>query len=209
MRKIWGRATSSNVMKVIWLCEELALPYERIDAGLTFGVTNTPEYRAMNPTGLVPTLEEDGFTLWESNAICRYLAAANPGDTAVWPTDLRARADIDRWMDAQQTRLNRPQSVVFQGLIRKKPEERDMAAINAAMSEADGAWLMLQAQIERAGGGYVCGRSLTLADIVWGVHVHRWFNMPVIRSDAPVLRAWYDRLLARPAYKTHCAGPVV
>ena len=209
MRKIWGRATSSNVMKVIWLCEELKIPYERIDAGLSFGVTNTPEYRAMNPTGLVPTLQEDGFTLWESNAICRYLASSNPGGEAVWPADLRARADIDRWMEAQQTVLNRPQSVVFQGLIRKKPEERDMAAVNAAMKAADAAWLMLQGQIERAGDGYVCGSALTLADIAWGVHVHRWLNMPVTRTEAPLLRVWYERLLARPAYKAHCAGPVV
>jgi len=209
MRKIWGRATSSNVMKVIWLCEELKIPYERVDAGLSFGVTNTLEYREMNPTGLVPTLQEDGFTLWESNAICRYLASSNPGGEAVWPADLQARADVDRWMDAQQTVLNRAQSVVFQGLIRKKPEERDMAAVNAAMKAADAAWLMLQAQIEQAGGGNVCGASLTLADMVWGVHVHRWFNMPVTRTEAPALRAWYERLLARPAYKAHCAGPVV
>jgi glutathione S-transferase len=209
MRKIWGRATSSNVMKVLWLCDELSLPYERIDAGLTFGVTNTPDYLSMNPTGLVPTLEEDEFTLWESNAICRYLAASDQAGEAVWPTDLRARAHIDRWMDAQQTVLNRPQSVVFQGLVRQKPEERDMKAISAAMSQADRAWLMLQAEIELAGGGYVCGSSLTLADVAWGVHVHRWFSLPVTRSDAPVLRAWYDRLLARPAYKAHCAGALV
>jgi glutathione S-transferase len=209
MRRIWGRATSSNVMKVIWLCEEIALSYERIDAGLSFGRTNTPEYRAMNPTGLVPTLEEDGFTLWESNAICRYLAGSDPSGEAVWPAEARARAMVDCWMDAQQTLLTRSQSMVFQGLIRKKPEERDMAAINAAMTEADRVWLMLQAQIERAGGGYVCGPSLTLADIVWGVHVHRWFNMPVTRSDAPGLRAWYERLLSRPAYSDHCAGPMV
>ena len=76
-RILWGRATSSNVMKVIWLLEELNLPYDRIDVGGSYGKTETPEYRAMNPTGLVPTLQEDHFTLWESNAILRYICAAH------------------------------------------------------------------------------------------------------------------------------------
>src|SRR4051812_30447395 len=115
MRRVWGRANSANVMKVIWLLEELRLPYQRIDAGGEFGVTNTQEYLAVNPTGLIPTLQEGDFYLWESNAICRYLASANTEDSPLWPKDARVRANIDRWMDAQQTQLNRAQSAVFQG----------------------------------------------------------------------------------------------
>src|SRR4029077_18656579 len=108
MRRIlWGRATSSNVMKVIWALEELQLPYERIDVGGSFGKTDTAEYRAMNPTSLVPTLQEDDFTLWESNAICRYLCHAHAPHSRLWPQEPHTRANIDRWMDAQQTLLNR------------------------------------------------------------------------------------------------------
>jgi glutathione S-transferase len=99
-RIVWGRATSSNVMKVLWGLGELALPFERIDVGGAFGKTDTPEYRAMNPTGLVPTLQEGSFTLRESNAILRYLAQAHGSDSALWPTDARARAIIDHWLDA-------------------------------------------------------------------------------------------------------------
>jgi glutathione S-transferase len=209
MRILWGRATSSNVRKIIWLLEELKLPYERRDAGGPFGRTSEPFYRAMNPTQLVPTLQEGDFTLWESNAILRYLANGHPAVSgAVWPADLQNRANIDRWMDAQQTQLNAAQSAVFQGLIRTRPEDRDMAAINAAMARADKVWLMLDKQLE-ATGGYVAGPSLTLADYCWGVHVHRWFNMEVTRSEAPSLLAWYKRLLDRPVYHQHCAGPVV
>ena len=95
MRTLWGRASSSNVMKVVWLMEELGLPFRRVDCGGPFGGTDSAEYRAMNPTGLVPVLQEDGFTLWESNAILRYLAGQAPA-SPIWPSDARARADADR-----------------------------------------------------------------------------------------------------------------
>ena len=122
MRKLWGRKNSSNVMKVIWLLEELHLPYERIDVGGPFGRTHDPDYLAMNPNSVVPTLEEEnGFTLWESNAILRYLASTHAsgmasttgGAATIWPDDLQARANIDRWMDWQQTTQNAPASIVF------------------------------------------------------------------------------------------------
>src|ERR1700692_136372 len=116
-RIVWGRATSSNVMKVLWALGELGLPFERIDVGGAFGKTDTPDYRAMNPTGLVPTLQEGDFTLWESNAIVRYLAQGHASGSALWPNEAHARANIDRWMDAQQTLLNRPMAGVFWGLV--------------------------------------------------------------------------------------------
>src|SRR6202012_5219917 len=125
-RIVWGRATSSNVMKVLWGLGELGLPFERVDVGGSFGKTDTAQYRGMNPTGLVPTLQEDDFTLWESNAIVRYLTRDNPG---LFPPGARARANVDRWMDAQQTTMNRPMTVVFWGLVRTPPEKRDLKAV--------------------------------------------------------------------------------
>ncbi len=203
MRRILGRANSSNVMKVIWLLEELHLPYTREDYGGPFQNTATPEYRALNPNGFVPTLVEDGFVLWESNAILRYLATGAP---ALWPTDPRARANIDRWMDWQQTTHNRPGSLVFQGLVRTPPAQRDPAAIATALAELAGVWSLLDQTL--AAHPYVAGSAFTLADIPLGIHVHRWFAFPVDRPDLPHLRAWYDRLLARPAYAAHCAAPL-
>lgn len=205
VRKIWGRATSSNVMKVLWLLDELGLPFDRIDVGGPFGGTDTPDYRGMNPTGLVPTLQEDDFVLWESNAILRYLCTTHA--TKLWPAGPRARANVDRWMDCQQTRLNRPQSALFTGLIRTPPEKRDPAAMEQARLDAASAWSLIEAPLSQ--GPWIAGAEFSLADIAWGVHVHRWFNMDFVRPELPALRAWYDRLKTRPVYMARCTGPIV
>ena len=210
-RIVWGRATSSNVMKALWGLGEFGLPFERIDVGGAFGKTDTADYRAMNPTGLVPTLQEGDFTLWESNAILRYLAQTHAAGTTLWPTDPRERADIDRWMDAQQTILNRPMSAVFWGLVRTPPDKRDLKAVETAVAETARAWSMIETRLDRF--GYVAGADFTLCDIPWGVHAHRWFGMDyqgLTRPEMPALRAWYDRLCQRPAYRQHVtATPIV
>jgi glutathione S-transferase len=199
-RILWGRATSSNVMKALWALEELGLPYERIDVGGAFGKTDTPQYRTMNPTGLVPTLQEGDFTLWESNAIVRYLAR---DAAAIWPTAPHARANVDHWMDAQQTTMNRPMGQVFWGLVRTPAEQRDMKVIAAAIEETAKAWRMVDAEVGKH--PYLAGADFTICDIPWGVHAHRWFNMDYLgltRPEMPALKAWYDRLCERPAYRT-------
>lgn len=206
MRVLLGRANSSNVMKVIWLLEEMALPYERRDVGGAFGGTDTAAYRAMNPNGVVPTLVEDEFTLWESNAILRYLAGSNPGGAAFWPEELRARANVDRWMDWLQTSLGPQMTPVFWGLFRHAPEKRDWTTINKAAARLGELYRMLDDVLARQ--DYIGGNSLTLCDISIGVHAHRWFSFTGIEQpELPHLRAWYDRLLARPAYRTHVAQP--
>jgi glutathione S-transferase len=209
MIRLWGRATSVNVMKVIWLLDELGLSYERRDVGGPFGGTSGPEYRAMQPLGLVPALEEDGgFTMFESNAILRYICNAHAPATPLYPTAPRPRAEVEAWMDFQQTALNRPAATVFVGLVRTPPERRDAAAIAAAIKEAAALWAIVDARLARH--PYVVGDSLSLADLTCGPHVHRWFNMIFEgRPEAPHLRAWYERLLARPAYEAACAGPIV
>ncbi|MGZ8265216.1 MAG: ATP-binding protein, partial [Burkholderiales bacterium] len=117
MLRIWGRTNSINVQKVLWCCGELGLPYERIDAGMQFGVNNTPEYKAMNPNGLVPTINDDGFILWESHAIVRYLARKH-GTGALWPADARVAADADRWMEWYSTTLWQHVRTIFWNLVR-------------------------------------------------------------------------------------------
>jgi glutathione S-transferase len=206
MIRVWGRINSSNVMKVLWLLGELGVTYERIDAGGSFGRTNTPAYRAMNPLGLVPTLEDDAFTLFESNAILRYLCNSQTCGAAFYATEPRARGIVDAWLDLQQTALTQPQAAVFLGLIRTAPEHRDHAAISAAVTQAGAVWNLLESRLARQ--PYIAGDQLSIADIAFGVHAHRWFVMPIARPDSPCLHDWYHRLLQRPAYATHVAQPL-
>ncbi len=206
MRILWGRANSSNVMKVIWLLEELGLPYERRDAGGAFGGTDTPQYRGMNPMGLVPALEEDGFTLFESNAILRYLASAHAPTSPLWPQDARTRGRIDQWMDWQQTILTAPMRVVFMGLVRTAPEKRDTAAIEKACGDLGRFWGILDTELARH--PFVAGDAFTLADIACGVHVHRWFSFDIARPELTHLAAWYTLLKTRPAFAKHVANPM-
>jgi glutathione S-transferase len=197
MLKIWGRANSVNVKKVLWCAEELALPYERIDAGMQFGVVNTPEYRRLNPMGLVPAIEDGDFTLWESHAIVRYLAAKHGAGT-LWPTDLRQRADADRWMDWTITFLVnfRP---VFWGLVRTPPEKRDAAAIEEARRKSAEILGTLDGAL--AGRAFVAGSAFTMGDIPIGCHVQLWMRLPIERPKLAGLEAWFARLCERPAYR--------
>lgn len=203
MLTIWGRNTSSNVMKVLWLCDEMGLPWTREDAGGPFGRTKDAFYLAMNPNSTVPAIvDADGTTLWESNAILRYLCAAHGGE-AFFPADPRLRGVIDQWTDWQQTSLNPRMMTLFLGLIRTPEAQRDLAAIGAAREQAAGLYGMLDRQLE--GRDYLAG-EFSIADIALGPLLHRWFVLPLERPELPRLRAWYDRLLTRPAYAAHCAG---
>jgi glutathione S-transferase len=197
MLKIWGRVNSVNVKKALWAAEELGLRYERIDAGMQFGVTRTPEYRKLNPNSLVPTIEDDGFVLWESHTIVRYLAAKHAAGT-LWPTDLRARAEAERWMDWAFTFQNAMRDV-FWGLIRTPPEKRDLKAIEAGAKRSAE---LLQGVLERnlENRNYVSGASFTMGDIPIGAEVQRWMRVPIERPRLPHVEAWFERLRARPAF---------
>ena len=137
MLKIWGRKNSSNVRKPLWAAEELGLAYEAIDAGGAFGVVDTPQYRAMNPNGRVPVIEDDGFVLWESNAIVRYLMARHANGSAWYPADIKARATADKWMDWTTSSLAGPFRTVFWGVLRTPADQQDWSAINAAIKECE------------------------------------------------------------------------
>ncbi|HEY5898200.1 MAG TPA: glutathione S-transferase [Burkholderiales bacterium] len=198
MLKIWGRNNSVNVKKALWAAEELGLAYERIDAGLQFGVNDTPQYRRMNPTGLVPTIEEDGFTLWESHSIVRYLAAKHGGGS-LWPLDPQARADADRWMDWTHSFSREFQRPVFWPLVRTPPEKRDAKAIAEAVRKC-GEMLAVPEQTLKE-NAYLGGAGFTMGDIPLGCHVQLWMRLPIERPRLPGLEAWFARLCGRPAYR--------
>lgn len=196
MLKVWGRASSNNVQKVTWCCDELGLPYERVDAGGNFGGTDTPEYRAMNPNGLVPTLQDDGLTLWESNAIVRYLSARHGAGT-LWPEDPARRALADRWMDWQTGTFWAAFRSAFLGLTRPS-FGASAGEIEESLARTADALTILDEHLSHT--EYVGGEALTMGDVSLGPGVYRWLNVGSGRPSLPNLEAWHERLAQRPAY---------
>jgi glutathione S-transferase len=200
MLRIWGRNTSVNVQKAMWAIGELGLPHERIDVGGAFGKNNEPAYLAMNPNGLVPTLEEDGFVLWESNSIVRYLAAKYGAGT-LEPADLRARARASSWMDWQLTVAGPALTPVFWGLIRTPPEKRDHAAIEAGKIKSMAAMKILDAQLAKT--AFVAGDALSMGDIPVALITYRFRRLVPDRPGLDHLERWFTAIEQRPAFKEH------
>ncbi len=201
MVKIYGRSNSANVQKVLWVCEELSIPVQReVVGGESGGMkTRDPSYLVLNPNGLVPTIDDDGFVLWESNAIVRYFAAKHGAGT-LWPENVQERADADRWMDWASMTIAPAMGPLFVGLVRTPPEKRDPAALDEARHRALDAWKILSNDLSRR--DFVAGSHFTMGDIALGVHAYRWFNLPIQRPSMMVgLQNWYARLTMRPAYK--------
>lgn len=205
MLKIWGRKTSSNVQKVLWCCTEIGLEYERVDAGLHFGVNKTPEYLAMNPNGVVPTIDDDGYILWESNVIVRYLASRYGAGTLI-PSDPQSRYLCERWMDWQHTSGWPPVRTVFQGLIRTPPEKRDNDAI--AAGRAEGARVLKILDDHLATRDFIETGAFTIGDIPLGPLIYRWFALGNSRDDLPNLARYHDRMAERPGFRDHVMLPL-
>ena len=202
MIRVYGRATSSNVQLVMWGAAELGLEVERLDYGHVHGGTDTPEFRAMNPNGLVPVLRDGDLVMFESCAILRYLAARYGDGEAFWPADPVARARIDVWAEWGKTSFCTAfAGPIFWSRVRTPADRRDGAALTRALEAFEGRLDILEGQIGR--GAFVCGPELTLADIVIGHILYRWFDIDVPRRPRPVVEAYYDRLRARAAYQQH------
>jgi glutathione S-transferase len=195
MLKLWGRTSSLNVQKVILCLEELGIAYQRVDAGMEFGIVQTPQYQALNPNSRVPTIEEDGFVLWESNVIVRYLCAKY-SDGGMWPANLRARADADRWMDWQQTTFNPSMNPIFVALVRN-PGRRDEQTIEKLRAASDHNAGIVESRL--AEHPFISGDAFGMADLALAPPLHRWLHLPVARSPRPHLERWYARLMDRPA----------
>ena len=205
MLKVWGRVNSINVQKVLWALDELKVPFERIDAGMAFGVVSEPFYKKMNPNARVPTIDDDGLILWESNAIVRYLAAKH-GAGSLWPSDPRQRADADRWMDWASNHVSPAMTPVFWGLIRTSADKRNMAQIEAGAEATAQQFQVLEQSLEDR--PYVAGKSFTMGDIVVGVNLYRWLALDVKRPRLPRIEAYYERLKQRPPFQKHIMQPL-
>ncbi|MGJ0482146.1 glutathione S-transferase family protein [Pantoea agglomerans] len=198
MLTILGRASSINVRKVLWLCDELDLEFEHEEWGDGFRSTHLPEFMALNPNAMVPVLKDDDFVLWESNSILRYLANAYGGEW-LYPNHPQTRAPVDQWIDWQATELNTSWRYAFMSLVRNSPAHQDPRLLAAASKGWAHTMSILNQQLEKT-GRYVAGRNFTLADIPIGLAVNRWFETPLEHPDYPAVRNYYERLTERRGY---------
>lgn len=200
MLKILGRASSINVQKVMWCAAELGLDVDRIDIGGKFGGNDTPEYLNLNPNGLVPTMEDGDTVLWESQAIVRYLCERE-GIAPWYPEDLKDRGLANQWMDWYLTRMHPPMTVIFWGLIRTAPEDRDLDAMDKAAGQAADYWRLVDQHLENT--PFMIGDEPSMADVPLGCSVNRWYTLEIDRPALPHLEAYYQRLQERPHYREH------
>ena len=195
--RLWGRMSSINVRKVVLCAQWLGLDLPRTDAGMAFGVVDSPAFRAMNPNGLVPVLADGDFVLWESNTIVRYLCAKHA--SAFYPSDLQVRASAEKWMDWTTSTLAEPFKAVFWGVVRTPAEKQNWDSINAGRQACIAALSTVDNAL--AEQPYLSGETFGMGDIPLGCFIYAWFEMPIERPSMPHLEAWYQRLQQRPAYR--------
>ena len=180
MIQLLGRATSGNVQKVIFMLEELGLPYERKDYGRQFENTNTPEYAALNPMKKVPTLVDGDTVVWQSNSILRYLA--NKTGSALYPADAAQRSQIDRWTDWTLAELNPAYMAGFRDSKKAEGERAPDTATNLG-NELQ----LLEGQLAK--GAWVAGAQFSLADVALGPIVKRSVGFPLGLPSMPKIAA--------------------
>ena len=204
MLKILGKPSSINVRKVLWLCAELDLAYTLESWGADHRSTQEAQFLALNPNAMVPVIVDDGFVLWESNSICRYLAARQQRHDLL-PAEPRERARVEQWMDWQATELNNAWRYAFMGLVRRSPEHQDPVRLAAGVEGWNRHMRILEDRLSGS-AAYVVGDGLTLADIVLGLSVQRWIATPMERPEMPAVQAYYRRLCERPGFLMHGAN---
>jgi glutathione S-transferase len=196
--RIVGRVSSINVRKVLWTCAELDLAFDHLESD--------PKLLARNPNAMVPVIQDGDFVMWESNAICRYLAGLQPRATLL-PADPQARAVVEQWMDWQATEVNTAWRYSFLALSRKSPAHGDPTSIAHSVAEWNRHMRMIDTQLAH-GGQFITGEFFTLADVVLGLTTHRWLHTPLERPPLDALLGYYQRLSVRPAFRAHVRADV-
>ena len=202
--RVLGRRSSINVRKVLWLCAELAIAVDLEEWGQGSLDLSSPGFLALNPNGMVPVIQDRDLVLWESNTICRYLAAREGRDDLL-PIAPAARARVEQWMDWQATELNGAWRYAYLALVKKSPAQADRAAVDASVAAWNRLMTLLDRELDHT-GAYVTGSRFTLADIGLGLSTNRWLMTPMDRPRLPAVEAYVERLAGREPYRLHGAN---
>ena len=203
---IWGRLNSINVQKVLWLCEDLKIPFERTDAGMQYGVNKTQSYLQLNPNGLVPVIKDNELVLWESHAILRYLSKKHDVADILYPKSADQSAKIDQWLDWYNTTAWTVMRPLFWGFIRTKLEERNLQELEKTRVQMSSILKILDYQLKST--PWVTGDHFTIADLPLALIAFRWFNLPIEREDYQHLSRWFKQIELRPGYIKYASAPL-
>ena len=190
--RLWGRASSVNVQKVMWTLAELEIDYERIDAGWTYGRTDTNEFAAMNPNRKIPVWQEEGLTLWESQAIVRHLLSQHPGSIALGPV-------ADQWMEFTTSTLQPAVTGVFWHCVRTPEGDRSADVLAQNAEPLNAALRILDDRLFKF--DWLDGDAISGAEIAAGSLMYRVFDLEWPRDEFPAVERWYKRLAERPTYQ--------
>jgi glutathione S-transferase len=200
--RVYGYERSSNVQKVTWLCDELGVRFEMVPKGGPHGGHKEADYLRLNPNGQIPTIDDGGFILWESNSILRYVAEQHGGGRLI-PATSQKRAIANKWMDWQLAALGRPSTALVNAVFRKAPAERNSADVAGAIDGLATQWRRFESDFGT--GPFVAG-DFSIGDIALAIYVHRWYAADVEKPAFPILRAWYERIAERPAFRARVAA---
>jgi len=207
--RILGRANSFNVRKVLWLCDELGIPFTREDWGRGHRPTRTPEFLRLNPVAQVPVVIADGLVLRESHAILRYLATKH-GAEALYPAAperrvfIEHRVFIEQWMDWVAYVLTHAMRGAFLGGQLQEPPWSNPWFVEQGRRDFTHCMRLLDAELSAGGGPHIRGEAFTLADIPLGLVVNRWFAVQGFdKPDLPAVSAYFETLSRRPAFLRH------
>lgn len=204
MLEIWGRKNSSNVMPVMWTVGELGLEHQRHNLGGSFGGDNTEEYQKLNPNQLIPTINDNGFVLWESMAITRYLSRKY-GMGTLCPDDPQQTALADQWMEWHKANIMPNFMNVFRNMVRTPKPEQDPVVIERCTAATINHLRILEQHLQER--SYILGDKFSMGDIPLGATMYKFFNLDIKRPELPNIEAWYARLCERPAFQTHAMIP--
>jgi glutathione S-transferase len=217
MLKLWGRPTSGRTQKVLWTLAEIGLSFEFIMASAAmgpaghvskgnkpFGVVDTLEYALMNPNRRIPTIDDDGFVLWESNSIVRYLALQYAPEL-LYQRDIKTFASSSRWLDWENNELLPPQHELVMHAVRLPENERNATVLEKARQDFVQRLHIMEEQLART--RYICGEHFTYGDIGLGLRVHRWKLFRLEQPSLPNVERWYGLITARPAFHVWTAQP--
>jgi glutathione S-transferase len=203
---LWGRLNSINVQKVLWLCEDLKIPFDRTDAGMQYGVNKTEAYLQMNPNGLVPVINDNGLVLWESHAILRYLAKKYDTTDILYPKSALQSAKVDQWLEWYNTTAWPVMRPLFWGWIRTKPEDRNKVELEKIRVQMSAALKIFDDQLKSA--KWVTGDHFTIADLTLALIAFRWFNLPIEHEEYQHLSRWFKQVEQRPGYIKYSSAPL-